>query len=478
VRAYPGPEHYAGDVLSFEIQTENNFDESFTVLMKLDDLPARDVPATYSFFGYVLVPLALHTTTLTGQHSVRLTTADAALDETYSFEVLPSDQRPANETRAAWLVKETVCCNFHYISETAAARDIDYIAENFQQGAVDFERVVGEQIPSKMEVYLVDRLWGNGGFGGGGQLFISYTDRYYGPTIGSVGLQTVARHEFTHAANVGPDGVGDGVDFNYEGLAVYVAGGHYKPEPFAQRGAALIDLGHYAPVQEFIPQHELSYLHAALTLAYIVETYGENKMWEFLSADADTPDGQLISLAGAIQVAFGISIDEFNNGFKAWLEKNEPGQQLDDLRLTIELQDLRREYQDKYSPAPALLQGVVPEEAARPAYLPMVIREPHSPANIAMELLIANAQRAIVAGAYPEAEQLIQTIRTVVSTGGFDDPIAKEYLEIVLAAAQAGYGVLNLNLQNGYATAQMTKEPPLTTVLQLEKVNGSWQIQP
>jgi hypothetical protein len=44
--------------------------------------------------------------------------------------------------------------------------------------------------------------------------------------------------------------------------------------------------------------------------------------------------------------------------------------------------------------------------------------------------------------------------------------------------AEAGYEVLVLNLQNGYATAQVTKEPPVTTILNLQKVDDQWQIEP
>jgi hypothetical protein len=480
VRAYPGPEHYAGDLLTFEIQTSENFDETFSVSMSLDDMEPTEVQATFAYFfsGMVQIPLALDTTNLSGRHTVKFTTADGGLNETYFFDVLPADQRSANEARAAWMVKETDCCIFHYIAETAAARDIDFIAENFDQAAIDFENVMGTQIPAKMDVHILDCIWGNGGFGGNGELVISYTDRYYGPTMGSAGLQTLARHEFSHAANVGVDNAGDGLEFNYEGLAVYVAGGHYKPEPLAQRGAALYDLGHYVPVDQFIPQHELSYLHAAVILTYIADTYGQEKLWDVLSADDDTPDEQFISLGDALQSTLGISLDDFDQGLQAWLERNEPGEQLDDLRLTIELQDLRRQYQDTYSPPPNIIFGQAEDGVARPELLPVVIREARAPSNIAIELLIANAQRAIIAGAYAEAEELIKSIKEVVTTGDFEDPLAKEYLDIVVTAAEAGYEVLTLNIQNGHATVQVTNNPPETTVLEVQKVNGVWQVQP
>jgi len=322
VYAYPGPEHYAGDVLTFEIPNEGNFDDGiFHVSMTLDDTEPRIVEAHMSFLGQVIVPTALDTTDLVGRHTVRLTSEDGELNKTYSFEVLSADQRPANETSAAWMVQEIDCCIFHFLSGTAAARDIDWIAENFQEAARDFEAWMGKEIGSKMDIYLLDRMLNNGGFGGLGKLFISYTDRYFGPTMGGAGLQILARHEFSHAANIGFENAGDGLDFNYEGLALYIAGGHYKREPFAERGAALYDLGHYAPVADFIPQHELSYLHAALILTYIVDIYGQEKLWEFLSADGDIPDEQWLPLGDAVQATFGIPLSEFDEGFRAWLKK-------------------------------------------------------------------------------------------------------------------------------------------------------------
>jgi hypothetical protein len=106
------------------------------------------------------------------------------------------------------------------------------------------------------------------------------------------------------------------------------------------------------------------------------------------------------------------------------------------------------------------------------------MREARAPTNIAVELLIANAQKAIVAAAYEEAEELIQSIKEVVSTGKFEDPLAREYLEIVVTAAEAGYEILVLNIQNSYATAQVTNNPPETTILEIRKIDGVWQVQP
>ena len=476
VRAYPGPEHYAGDILTFEIQTGGSFDESgATILMTLDDMETTEVSASSNFI-YLLLPLALDTTDLTGGHTLRFTTADGNLDETYSFDVLPADQRPANEENAAWMASETDCCILHYISETAAARDIEFIVEHFQQAAEDFATITGENIDPKLDVYIIDRIWGNGGFGGDGELVISYTDRYYGPTIGAEGLETLARHEFTHAAGVGLEQAGDGIEFNYEGLAVYVAGGHYKPEPLAERGAALYDLGYYVPVGQFLDQHELAYLYPAAMLTYIVETYGSEKLWQFLAADENPEDNQPGSLGAALQATFGVSLKDFDQDFQVWLESREPEEQLEDLRLTIELQDLRRQYQDTYAPPPYFFLDKAEDALARPEYLPVALREAHAPPNIAIELIIANAQQAIMDSDYSNAEQLISALKDVLTTQEFEDPLATEYLSIAITVANAGYNLAALDLQHNKAVVEVTRDSTELISLELQRNDGIWQI--
>jgi hypothetical protein len=480
IHAFPGPEHYAGDVLTFEITNDGSFgDGTIDLLMSLDNQEPTRVFATSSWTG-LLLPDALDTTNLSGQHTLQFKTADGNFNETYSFEVLPVSQRPANETHASWLVKETDCCIFHTISETAAARDIDFISEHFQKGAEQFSTITGSKINTKLNIYLIDRLWGNGGFGGGGELLICYTDRYYGPTVNAEGLEVLARHEFTHATGLDSPTQGNGIDFNYEGLAVYTAGGHYKLEPLAERGAALYDLGYYVPVEQSldIRQHELSYLYPAAMLTYISESYGAEKIEKFLNADDNPDDGQPGSLEAAILSTFGVTLKDFDRGFKAWLEGHEPGEQLIDLRLTIELQDLRRQYQDTYSPAPRFLLAETPDTVTRPEYLPMVMREAHAPANMAVELIFASGQRALFDGNYPQVEALDKVLAEILDTGRFESPIARDYLDIVLAAAGEGYEVVNLDIQGDHAQARVTTQPPLVTDLGLQRVNGIWQIQP
>ena len=476
VRAYPGPEHYAGDVLTFEILTKESFDESVTVKLTLDGHDTTEVKGQ-GLFDRIVLPLALDTTNLIGKHTVTFATADRRLNQNYSFEVLPADQRPANEENASWLVDETDCCRLHYISDTAAARDIEFIAEQFQQASQEVLSITGGSLNAKLNVYIIDRMWGNGGFAGDDGIVISYADRNYGPKIGEKGLEVLARHELTHITHL-PGQDGQGIEFNYEGPAVYVAGGHYKPEPLAERAAALYDLGYYVPVGESIQQHELSYLYAAAVLTYIDERYDSDKVWQFLTADVDPKDGKPTPLDTAVQNTLGISLTQFNQDFKAWLESKDPGKQLDDLRLTIQLQDLRRQYQETYAPPPYSIAWNTADTAGNPQYLPMLIREADAPANEATELIIADAQQAIVDADYDMAEQLNQSIENVVTMGSLEDPLAKDYLDIVLVLKEADYQVESLDIQGDEATAQVTVDPPTLTELKLQKIDQHWQIQP
>ncbi len=478
VRAYPGPEHYAGDILSFEITNDGSFaDGTVIISMSLDNQEPKNVPATSSWTG-LLLPRRL-----TQRNSADIIPFSLRPPMEVSMKSTPSMYCPRPSARQTKPMRPGTSRKPIAVSSITSQRPLPHgtlilSRSIFRKEPRSSPRLREARLTRRLNVYLADQIWGNGGFGGGGELLISYTDRYYGPTIGGEGLEVLARHEFTHAVDLDVAAKGDGINFNYEGLAVYVAGGHYKHEPLAERGAALYDLGYYVPVGEFISQHELAYLYPAAMLTYISETYGSEKIWKFLDADDDPDDGQLGPLDRAIQATFGIRLKEFDQGFQTWLEGHEPGEQLVDLRLTVELQDLRRQYQNTYAPAPNFLLAETPNAVARPEYLPIVMREAHTPANIAVELMIANAQHALLEGDYPQVEILDKTLAKILSTGRLDDPLAKDYLDIVLAAASEGYEVVNLDIQGNLAYARVTAQPPILSDLELQKINDTWQIQP
>jgi hypothetical protein len=202
-----------------------------------------------------------------------------------------------------------------------------------------------------------------------------------------------------------------------------------------------------------------------------------DNMWELLAFDDNPQDDQPGSFEAALQATFGISLRDFDQDFQAWLESQESGEQLEDLRLTVKLQDLRRQYQETYVPPPLFLLGQA-KEAAKPDYLPIVIREASAPANVAVELIIANGQQAIIDGDYSTAEELNKILADIVATGEFNDPLAKEYLDIVLAAASQGYELVDLEVQGDRASGRVTAEPPILVEMEFQKMGETWQIQP
>ncbi|HET9589112.1 MAG TPA: hypothetical protein VFO91_10020 [Anaerolineales bacterium] len=475
VHAYPGPRHYAGDVLTFEVPVEG-FREppEVEVSLTLDGANTTQVGGQWSF-NRLIIPLALDTSGLAGSHEVRIQApGEPSVDAVYAFEVLPADQRPRQEIGAEWETIQIPCCTLHYITNTAAARDLETIAEHAGQAADDFAGVTGVEVQNQLDVYIMDRMWLNGAFAGGDELLMAYTDRYYGPSQGGTGLETVFKHEFTHAT--GTDRAEEGFFPFNEGLAVYIAGGHYKPEPIPARGAAMLELGYEAGLDPFASQHEIAYLHGATIMAYIAEEYGWEALMEFGQNAAGDRFFSLEDRDQIMQAVFGVPSDTFEADYLAWLRSHEPGAQLDDLRLTVALQDLRREYQRQYAPEPFSIFGRSDETYARPEYLPVLIREANALPNVAVELMIADAQKAIVAGEYDSAERLIEAIEAVVNSGEFKSPLAYDYASITLTLGESGYEGLSLDLQGDQATAQVTRAAPSMEEVTLQRVDGEWRI--
>jgi hypothetical protein len=468
LRAYPGPVHYEGDLLTLEINAGEYVEvQEGPVLLQVDNQDPFQVTGEWRG-NYLLVQL--DTTGLTGNHRLTIQAEQEAVqvDETYRFQVQPASQRPAQEEDPAWVSRDIECCVLHYITGTAAARDIDWIAENVQQAADDFDEFPTVDINEKIDIFFIDRMWYNGAFGGAGELLAVYTDRYYGPSQGGEGLQVLVRHELGHA--VFPL-------FSYsEGLSVYLAGGHYKPEPIPERAAAMLERNYYVPSVGPTIQHEIIYLHQAAMINYIINTYGWDALWAYVQADSKQSGTTLEQRDEFMQETLGVSQDEFQRDFVAWLRAQEPGEQVQDLLLTVELQDLRRGYQQQYAPWPQFLLGYSEDSFARPEYLRVNIREPRSPAHIATELLIANAQKALTGGQYEVVQSLIEVIESVVASGRLEHPLAREYAAVVSFLAERGYETVSLDLHGDEAIVQVTQSPPELETMGLHKVDGLWRI--
>lgn len=470
LRAYPGPVHYQGDLLTFEINLGEFVEPGDSpVIFQVEGQEPVQVPGEWK--GSSLLA-QFDTTGLTGDHrlSIKGEHEGVKVDTTYQLELLAASRRPEQERDPAWVTREIPCCTLHYITGTAAARDIDWIARTAQQAAEDFDEFPTVDVTEKIDIYFSDRMWFNGAFGGSGELFIVYTDRHYGPTRGEEGLEILVRHELGHA--VFPI-------FSYgEGLSVYLAGGHYKPEPIPRRGAALLETEYYIPGQGPVSQHEIIYLHQAAMINYIIDAYGWQVLWDYVEADSKVGNPEPGERDEILQEALGVSRETFREDFLEWLGKYDPGQQLQDLKLTVQLQEIRRDYQERYAPRPQFLLGTAEETFARPEYLRVNIREPRTPAHMAVELLIANAQQALNDGQYHRVRGLIPIIEDVVTTGRLEEPLARAYGDVVLALARQGFETVSLDLQGNEAHVVVTASPPELQSFIIHKADGTWQMGP
>lgn len=471
VRLFPGPQHYAGDLLTIEVVLDSGGGEgAASATLTLADAAPLEVSGSWQY-GSLVLPTALDTAGLLGSYPLRIQAqgSGVSVDEVYTLEVLPAEQRLAGEVGLTWLLQPLECCTLHFLSGSAAERDLTEITARINQAAEQFPQRSGQPLTGRLEIYFIDRMWGNGAFGGQGELVVSYTDRYYGPSLGLEGLETLLLHEFTHASRLDFTDAGF---FPYnEGLAVFIAGGHYKPEPLAQRGGALYALDYYVPVGSSYPQHEISYLYGAALWTYIDVIYGRAKVWEFGQAAAGADN-----LTGALRQVFERSLEQFDSDFETWLANQAPGAQVDDLRLTVALQTLRRRYQNDFAPVPVSIFGIPSQTIADPAVLPLLVREARQPAHLAVELLIANAQRGIASGDYPAVELLVEALTAVLASGNFDQPLAAEYLAAVTALEAAGYETLSLALAGDQATAAVTRRAPQIETVMLVKTGGVWRL--
>ena len=143
-----------------------------------------------------------------------------------------------------------------------------------------------ESLDKPIVVVFMPRVLGHGGFASQ-EISVSYLDRNYAGR----GTPTVLHHEIVHVLD-GHLGGGLRPTILIEGLAVYLSGGHFKPEPLMPRAAALLPpepgcaqavsvpigqvcgLDWYIPMDElvddfYLEQHEISYLEAGALVEFM-----------------------------------------------------------------------------------------------------------------------------------------------------------------------------------------------------------------
>lgn len=496
VAVYPGPERYSGDWLSFDVTLHNvgvidpgsisvavyqgRIDPSAVVASGVGGYPAFDGQPRARFIWAWNTAGLVGEVTLVAQvdpeDRLREGDEDPANNVlTFTVYLSPSATIPLPEAETRWLSRTTSCCTFHYLADTAAERDLPTITAVAEDAVAAVEQRLGASLNSPLRIYLLDRVIGHGGYAYDA-LALSYLDRHYA----GVDLPTVLRHESTHVL----DGQGLTVyppAILREGLATWMAGGHFKPEPIPERAAALLELNRYIPLQLlagdfYRQQHEIGYLEGAALVAYLVERHGWDSFWRFYCSFEASGNGAEM-LDRALQRQYGLGLEGTEESFRQWLQAHgSTPAQVRDLEDTIALFDAVRGYQQRYDPGSYWLSGWLPDPAAgaQRGIVADFLRRPRDCENIALETMLSAAREELRREHFQRAEELIAAVNRVLDGGTFAERPAADFLDLVRLSASSGYEVQEILLGESIAEVQAIREWPLLEQLTFVRTSGRW----
>ena len=494
MRVHPDGGLYSGDTLSFQIQAHNGGRTDLARVPLVVDWGFGRADGNISSLprggaGSAELLWVWDTTTLIGTHSVTVTvdplnhTGDP--DPGNNRAVIQIDLaagRPADEIGARWQISRNACCILHTISGTAAARDIDTLMRLANEAMAHDEARLGVTRKDRLDVYLVDRVLGQGGFAGDA-ITISYLDRNYA----GGGLPEVFRHEGVHLLDRQIT-QGERPVMLAEGFAVYITGGHFKIEPLQQRAAALLQLdGAYIPLRRladhFYPsQHETGYLEAGAFIDYLVQRDGYDRfirLYGNLQRQKGEDDAALIDRS--LRAVYGAGLDALEGEWLAYLRTVDPGDQRRDLANTLAFYDTVRRYQRTLDPSAYFEEAWIPDirQAESRELVADYMRHPRAAENIALEAMLVAADEAFSARDYSRSETLLASVNAVLDAGlVFADPIAAGYMNIVRAALAASYEPQRITLDGDRAEVLATRGGS-STLMSLSAIaqDAAWSFQ-
>jgi hypothetical protein len=336
-------------------------------------------------------------------------------NETISLH--PASQVPPPEPDAHWASTTTTCCTIYYITGTTAARDIATLSQEADQESADVAKQLDTTSDKRIDLVMMPRVIGQGGFTES-EVYVSYLDGNY---IGN-DAPIIFHHEFVHYYDNLLGGDYRPSIFE-EGLAVYLTGGHFKPEPLPARGAALLDLGWYIPLTTlandfYNQQHEIGYLEAATLVTYLVNTYGWQAFNDFYRT-IPSPNGQTVAQAidAALRQHFGISFADMETAYLDYLRAQSfTDNERTDLQLTVEFFDAARRYQKALDPSAYFQTAWLPDGAAmrQRGIVADFLRSPRGWKNRLVEALLSRAQAELFSGDYKDTERTLKWINWVL----------------------------------------------------------------
>ena len=478
----------AGDVLSLKVTARNGsprpvFNVQARVFLRrngqdtrLADLKLGTIGARGSASG--TAEWAWDTQGLSGQQTLivqidpddRIQAGDENATNNVAQVTVALAPPPADEQDVRWQSVDTRCCTLHYMSGTAAARDIDALRVEADDAADYVAQQLGVSLARRLDIYLVPRTIGHGGYASG-YLVVSTHDRHY--PAGR--LREVLRHEITHAVQ-DTWAPGGSITMMAEGLAVWVTGGHFKPEPVRERAAALLRLNRYTPFARLVndfyqKQHELGYLEAAGFVQYIHDTYGLDSLRQVFGAlRRQRTANDLTALNAALTQVLGKGVDALEAEYRAWLEATpRDAIQERDLALTADFFDTVRRYQQALDPTAYFLTPWLPniQEAQRRGVAADYMRHPEGDVNLAMETLLLSAAEAQYVGDYDGMAERLRVVKDILAQRAslpdtpwpdlFGHPLASAHLQIARLLTARGYEAQRIEVEGDSATIWATR---------------------
>lgn len=491
VTFHPDPQLYSGDIVSLELDaaTSDPAWQDASVSVFVDSRAGGPLATTnlapFGIAGNVQATFywVWDTVGRVGPQTVIVTVnpqaeGAAPLDVlTLTVNLLPAKARPMPEPLARWAQTESVCCIFHYLTGTAAERDIATITATADEAFAEVETRLGVTRQNKVVFNMLSRLLGHGGFASD-EVSLTYIDR----DAAHSDLASVFKHEGTHILD--RQIARERPTIMTEGMAVYVSGGHFKPEDLEKRAAALLILEDYIPLAEladdfYFSQHEIGYLEGGAFIQFLVDKFGWEAVRAFYGSFQPAPTDSAM-LDAALRANFNQSLDDLEAEWLAHLGSLPPDlAQVEDLRLTVMLYDTLRRYQQANDPAAYFLTAWLPNgrEARERNIIADFVRHPTAPENIALETMLAAAGQAIVAQRFEQAEALLLAVNAVLDSNNlFFDPLAAEYLQIVTTLSADGYEAQSVILDDRVATATAIRTWPALESLTLTRDLTGWQL--
>ncbi len=430
----------------------------------------------------------------------------------------PQDELPFPGRQATWAVAESDCCLVHYITGTACERDLEVLLESMDEQAERATQVMGVALEQPIQVILLPRVLGHGGFASDG-VWISYLDRNY---VGNA-TRLVFHHEVIHVLDSRLGGELRPTIL-VEGLAVYLSGGHFKTEELFPRAAALLPaepgcvpeeqiqlstqpgqeacgLDRYIPLLDLVDnfynsQHEIGYLEAAAFVEYMVNRWGWDKYSAFYRDihNQPEPDPDLQERGGpqyraindALWEHFGLTFEQVEKDFLDALSQEVVSwQEVKDVSLMVQYFDSVRRYQQILDPSAYFATAWLPdgEQMRQKKIVGDYLRQPLQDENLVIELLFLSASQEYLAARYNSAQTTLEVVNLILDGIEKKDaqlfsvhPFAKDYHWLVEASLQAGYTPQRIIIESDQAFVWGTADGFELIELQFDRQLQGWSL--